>query len=357
MPENIFRKVQEQLDRYSIGFPATTSGIEIQILKELFTENDAEMFLQLTPALETPESIAQRLNKPVKEVAAQLKDMSECGLLYHVRKGDSYEYGVIAFVHGLFEFQVKRLGQKLAQMMDQYINEKFQHTLNEGIDTFFRTVPIQNALDISFNIAPYDDACEVIRNSPEPIIVADCICRKQKELIDHKCEKPREGCIMFGDMAQFYLDHNMARQVDSDEAIQILTGFQKVGLVTQMGTAQNPGGMCNCCGDCCGFLESLNKQSKPSEMVFSNYYAAVNPDACTGCETCLDRCQMGALGMNQEETMEVNLDRCIGCGLCVTTCPEESIQLFIKPEDKRRIPPVDGIEQMMLMAKKRGIQL
>jgi hypothetical protein len=37
MSENVYRKLQKQLDQYSLGFPATESGIEIKILKSLFT--------------------------------------------------------------------------------------------------------------------------------------------------------------------------------------------------------------------------------------------------------------------------------------------------------------------------------
>jgi len=43
----LYRKVQEQIDQYSAGFPARESGIEIQILERLFTVKEAEIFLQL----------------------------------------------------------------------------------------------------------------------------------------------------------------------------------------------------------------------------------------------------------------------------------------------------------------------
>jgi ferredoxin len=65
---------------------------------------------------------------------------------------------------------------------------------------------------------------------------------------------------------------------------------------------------------------------------------------------------MGALEMNDDGSAEIDLDRCIGCGLCVTTCQEEAIQLIPKPEGKRRTPPANTLEQMMYMAKKRGIE-
>lgn len=41
MAELIFRELQERLDKYSLGFPATDSGVELEILRELFSEEDA----------------------------------------------------------------------------------------------------------------------------------------------------------------------------------------------------------------------------------------------------------------------------------------------------------------------------
>jgi electron transport complex protein RnfB len=164
-----------------------------------------------------------------------------------------------------------------------------------------------------------------------------------------------QACFMFGSMGQYYLDRRMGREVSLEEAIDIMGQCREAGLVTQPATSQNPSGMCNCCGDCCGVLKALKKHPKPAELVFTNHFAMVDADACTGCETCLDRCQMDALSMNDDQIAEVNKDRCIGCGLCVTTCPGEAIRLIPKSATERRVPPASTAEQMMFMAKKRGI--
>jgi electron transport complex protein RnfB len=47
METDLYRKLQRQLDQYSMGFPATESGVEIKILKKLFSEEDAGLFLQM----------------------------------------------------------------------------------------------------------------------------------------------------------------------------------------------------------------------------------------------------------------------------------------------------------------------
>jgi len=127
------------------------------------------------------------------------------------------------------------------------------------------------------------------------------------------------------------------------------------GLITQPATSQNPSGMCNCCGDCCGPLNSLKHHPKPAELVFSNHFVTIDPEVCTGCETCVERCQMDAIGMDEAGLAMANLDRCIGCGLCVTTCPTQAVALRKKSQEHLQIPPETSFEQMMNMAKDRGI--
>ncbi|MBW1782042.1 MAG: 4Fe-4S binding protein [Deltaproteobacteria bacterium] len=352
MTEDIYRRLQKRLDHYSLGFPATESGVEIEILKELFSEEDATMFLHLTPKPETPEDVAQRMDRPLEAVAAQLNDMSERGLLFRLRKGDVVKYGAIPFVHGLFEFQVSRLDQRLAELVERYMDEGFHGAITRGAAAFLRPVPIQRTIKVLHNVAPYEDASEILRKANK-VVVTDCICRKQKQLVGQGCDKPLEVCFMFGSMGQYYVDRGMGREVSADEAVRILTEAQEAGLVTQPATAQNPGGMCNCCGDCCGVLSSLKRHPKPAEMVFSNYFVVVDPDACTGCETCLDRCQMDAIHMNGDGSAQINRDRCIGCGLCVAACPEEALTLTSRPDHERLTPPLTGFEQMAFMAEKR----
>ena len=354
MTDTIYRRLQERLDLYSMGFPATSSGIELDILRYLFSEDDAAMFLALSHTLETPESVASRLGQPADNVASQLDDMAERGLLFRVRKKAGARYGAIPFVHGLFEFQVKALERELAEMVGRYFKEGFEKAMQASADCFLRPIPVNRSIDARHHVASYDDAVEILKGKPR-IVVTDCICRKCMTVLDKGCGKPLETCFMFGSMGQYYLDRDMGREVSLKEAVAIMDACREAGLVTQPATAQNPSGMCNCCGDCCGVLTALNKHPKPAELVISNHLAEVRSEDCTGCETCLIRCQMNALSMDAEGTARVDPDRCIGCGLCVVTCPTEAIRLTPKPEEDWRIPPTSMAEQMMLMARKRQL--
>jgi Pyruvate/2-oxoacid:ferredoxin oxidoreductase delta subunit len=354
MTQDVFKKLQKQLDQYSLGFPATESGIEIEILKRLFSEQDVDMFLNMTPMLETPEQVAGRLNAPAVEIDAKLSDMAARGLLFSLKKGDTIKYGANPFVHGLFEFQTTRIDRDLVVLLKKYLDEEFEKALLDSSASFLRTIPVQHSIDVKHNVAPYEDASEILKKAKK-IVVTDCMCRKSANLVDEGCGKPLEVCFMFGSMGQYYLDHNMGRELDIDEALEILLQAQEAGLVTQPASSQNPKGMCNCCGDCCIPLTALNHQPSPAEIVFSNHFAVVDRDLCSSCEICVDRCQMEAIALDEESIAAVNLHRCIGCGLCVITCPDEALTLTPKPADQRQTPPINTREQMLGMAMKRGV--
>lgn len=354
MADPIFRQLQERLDQYSVGFPATDTGIEIQILERLFSVVDAKVFLQLSPMLETPEAIAPRIGMEPDNAAATLADMADRGILFSLRKNGTTRYGAIPFVHGLFEFQIKRMDRELASMVRQYMDAEFKDAMSFSASNFLRVIPVQKSVDQRSRVAPYEDAIKLLEKVDQ-IVITDCACRKSNAALDQDCGKPLEVCFMFGSMGQYYLDHDMGREIDMEEAAKILADAHDKGLVTQPATSQNPSGMCNCCGDCCGPLTSLKHHPKPAEMVFSNYFARVDETLCTGCETCLERCQMEAIRIDDEALARVDPDRCIGCGLCVTTCPTEALILAQKGEDAFQVPPETTFEQMMNMAKNRGV--
>ncbi len=64
------------------------------------------MFLSLSPMVEKPAAIAERLGRPVEEVTDNLEDMALRGLLFRLKKNNDVKYGATAFIHGIFEFQL-----------------------------------------------------------------------------------------------------------------------------------------------------------------------------------------------------------------------------------------------------------
>jgi NAD-dependent dihydropyrimidine dehydrogenase PreA subunit len=177
-------------------------------------------------------------------------------------------------------------------------------------------------------------------NSNGPFAVINCVCRQSKDLLGEPCKLSdiRETCIVIKDFAEVLIEKGAGRGITKQETVQLLDRAEKVGMVLQPENNQNPLFLCCCCGCCCGVLTSVKKFPHPSEYFHSNFFAEVDPNLCQACETCLERCQMGAISLS-ESVARVDRDQCIGCGLCVATC--EAFALQLKKKIEETVPPKD----------------
>ena len=77
MNQEMYKRLARHLDQLPGGFPKTESGVELRILKRLFTEEEAELARHLTHLPEPAEAIARRANRPVEELADRIQQVSQ----------------------------------------------------------------------------------------------------------------------------------------------------------------------------------------------------------------------------------------------------------------------------------------
>ncbi len=350
--KDVYEHLRQRLDEMSVGFPATDSQIEIRLLKWLFSEEEAALFLDLSPILEAPRVVADRLSLDVKEVSEKMEEMAQKGLLFRHRKGDLVRYATPPFVIGIYEHQVMRIDTKFAKKFEEYFERAFGPSLESFQTPLLRTIPVNRQLVAAYPVAPYEDVLGII-DDQKKIAVAPCICRTIARLNAKGCEKTTENCFLFGSYADYYVENGLGRFINKEEAKEIIKKNEEEGLVMQPFNSQKAGGMCSCCGDCCGILRSLKMQPKPAHAIRSNYYAQVEGELCTGCEACAERCQIEAINVD-DGISKINLDRCIGCGLCVSTCPVEAIALIQKPQEQQYEPPKIDVETYIRITQERS---
>jgi ferredoxin len=349
--QDVYERLREHLHNLPVGFPGTESGVEIRILKRLFTKEEAEMACQLSPFPATGTVIAEKVGLEVETVEALLEQMSKKGLIFNSRKGGITTYSASWFVVGIFEYQVNRLTKEFIEDFDQYLDDGYRDELLSYDTHQLRVVPVNKAVNAAKSVASYDDARELVKQQSK-ISVQNCICRQKKDMQGKSCSRheEREICLAFSGGAYYFLEHGLGREISQEEALTLLDFAEDKGLVVSPGNAQKTFVMCLCCGDCCEYLSVLKTHSKPSSLVNSSYYAQVDEELCIGCETCVDRCQIDAITI-VDDVSTVNLNRCIGCGLCVTTCPEEALSLQLKTEIEA--PPANVYELYMKIGNER----
>lgn len=352
MDKNVYKRLAQHLDDLPGGYPATESGVEIRILRQLFTPQEAELALLLSLVSEEARVVAYRAGLPVEEVANRLLEMERKGLLFASHdNGEPARYMALQFVVGIWEFQVGRLTPELVRDFEEYLPSLFDAKAWKKAPQI-RTVPVHEAIDPDLEILSYEKAEELVK-AHDSFTVTPCICRSEMRLEGKGCDKPLETCLSFGSSADFFQMSGAGRAITKEEALGVLLKADKAGLVLSPGNAQDASFICACCGCCCGVLRSLKFHENPGELVSTPFVAVVRTEDCIGCTRCIRRCQMDALEMEDGKAI-LDPRRCIGCGLCVTTCPADCIRLVRKPEDAQPFIPKNIVGTTIRLGKARG---
>ncbi len=355
--EQIYRKLQQHLDKQAVGFPATKSGAEIRILRRFFSPEEARLAMHLTykpaPVGRIRES-AGSAGISQDRVEGMLDNMAMNGVIGRLEREGTPHFFTMPFVVGMYECQLNRLTPEFLNDVEQFTSDKAFGLSFLGTELpQMRTIPIGKSISIEHRVTTYDHIADIVKDSEGPFVVLECICRKTAAMKGNTCKKTarKETCMAIGNMAKHAAHIGAGRALGRDEALEIFRQNEEEGLVFQPSNTQKVDFICSCCGCCCGMLRVHKMLPKPMDFWAANYYAEVNKETCSACGTCVERCQVGAVTV--EGTAVVNLDRCIGCGNCVVTCPTESMRLHRK--EKETAPPKDAEKLYdIIMANKKG---
>ncbi|MBW1849013.1 MAG: 4Fe-4S binding protein [Deltaproteobacteria bacterium] len=350
MKEDVYTRLREFLNTLPAGYPETPTGVEIKILKKLFTPDEAELAMKLNKEPESIQTIAERTGMQEKELAEKLEEMAQKGLIFRVRVGEERHYQAFHFLVGIYEFQLNTIDKEFSELFEEYL-PYLGMEMARAKTSQLRVIPVESAVGKGGSVEPYNQVLELVKKQTV-LSVANCICRKEQGLLGNPCNKPSEVCIGFGDMAQYFIDNNLARQIDVAECLNLLDKAEEAGLVLQPTNAKELQWICCCCSCCCPGLKYAKTISRPQDMVHSYYEARIDPDECTACGDCIERCPMDAI-QEGDDNSEIIEGRCIGCGLCASTCPVEAITLMPKPGMES--PPEDYSEVLDRISADRGV--
>ena len=384
---SIYHRLREHFDSGPIPFSETSTGVEIRLLENIFSESDCRMLLALGWARITAEKCRVRLQKdgapegslPIEEIRGMLEKMYVQGSINMKIKQGKKKYCLDPVVIGWFEHKIDFLTPEQVQMFNEYADQAFpvawggdgvgtgtppqmrvlvhpgsieneEATTNAG-----RVVDINASLSYKPEVAMHDDVRRMLRALPEDglFVLVNCVCKQSQDLIGEPCKitDDRRHCMSFGPSSQAYLDRGQGVRISKDEAIKKLEWQIAQGLVLQCGNyADELREVCACCGCCCGVLRNAKKLKKPTDIFHVTYQAQINDDRCKKCGTCAKRCHMDAIIQEMEgkkKNFHVDLDRCIGCGVCVSGCKNNAISLVKKETAKPPKSKDDLVKQRL----------
>jgi Na+-translocating ferredoxin:NAD+ oxidoreductase RNF subunit RnfB len=356
MTMNPYEKLAAVLDTIPNGYPAAEDGTHLRILEWVFTPEEADLASQLKLSAETVDEMATRLNRSKEELEVLLETMLEKGQInsWDSKSAGARKYGLMPFAVGIYEEQLNRMDEEFAQILENYLHHAFKKiTASEPV--IFQVIPVNQSLSTELEIHSFEKAEQLIESSAS-WGVRECICKKQKELIGEPCSFPKTVCLTFAPRKEKAFEgHELTKPITKEESLRILKEAEEAGLVHCSFNVQTDHQyICNCCSDCCGVLRGVEKLENPRDFIKTDFVMTVDADLCSGCGTCIDRCQFGALSL-PDDICVVDTKRCIGCGVCAMVCPENALELIRVEFPEKPPQPDNQPDWMKQRAKSRGV--
>ncbi|RPH75571.1 hypothetical protein EHM76_01355, partial [bacterium] len=277
-----YQNLADALDSLPNGFPHTASGVELKILRKIFSPEEAFLAGRLHGTPEPVEMIAERACLPVDEAKARLKDLAKRGLVWGGPVERELRFRLAPFIVGIYEAQPVPMDHEYAHLIEDYMAEGGAAGIMRPDPPLHRVIPAQGAVKSEW-ILPYDDVRAII-SAAKTFSVQDCMCRvQQDQLGSRRCSFPLHNCLSFSAHGRPPLPGDISKE----EALAVLEQTEEIGLVhTVSNVIQGVGYVCNCCGCCCGLLRGITDWGIEKSVAYANYFAAVDAGVCSGCGVC-----------------------------------------------------------------------
>ena len=346
--------------------PFAASDTFLELLKFYLDEEDVEFILNFKhrSSMNT-EQLKKNSRLSEEEIKRKAEKLARKGFIFNQPSSS----GIIVYrllpiiVIGTFEYtfmngipegeetkKYKGLAQLYAKLIDEFTNSVQKEYDNlipvfKNQPPFGRAVPvfensdgeqieivINQELDVEQTVLPSQKVEEII-NKFDDIAVGNCFCRNYHRLLDEPCEinAPLECCFTFGKSARHVIEHGFGKKIDKKEALKIMRDAEEAGLIHMafhngLDIYREENSVCNCC-KCCSDSFNLWRKGAVPLIYSTNYLSMIKQEVCIGCGTCVEKCPIDAIELNDESKAERNEEYCIGCGICSRFCPEGAISL------------------------------
>ena len=367
-PVDVYERLADALDALPSGFTRTPSKLEIELIKIVFTHEEASLAGQLTRTPETAADIARRVGLDEVPVTVLLESMVprrmvradtlalETGVkgLGKVEakagqqsKAESVKkYRLSPFLVGWFESYLQETqpdSERFAKLYEQYVIEGGGERIFAPRPGPQGVIPYRGSLKPEWlKREPHNDIDAHFQRY-DRFLVIDCVCKKdQVASHGHSCEMPIKRCGFVGMPPKVPLSENVLAR---EEAMKLWAELDAMGTMiiegfygyTMGAEAPQFVGGCHCCGCCCAILNSARLGTLKETVQRSNYRVVKDYAKCHACGECVRRCQVFAHTFDKaiDGKPVYHRDRCVGCGACGMGCPSGALHLEPVSEAER----------------------
>ncbi len=370
--KDLYRELGDKIDGLTMRAP--WNDALHAILKELYSEEDAELVLKMPYGLSRLSRLERTTGIPRQDLERRLASACPRGLVIDLRLGEEIWYAPSPMAIGIFEFTMMRTDAraepaKWARLFRDYLEDGSFWAANLGAGqkvSLMRAVPHDGAVrpEEYVEVLDYEKATAIVESSNR-FAMGICSCRHERRHVDgdDACKRgaPLGNCSTFGPAVDFMVRNGFAREVSKAEMLENLARSRELGLVLDADNVKrNVTFMCHCCGCCCNVLRGVTRHGYPNAVVTSSFIAASDREKCLGCGKCSKRCPVEAIPrvpdpdprFRKHGRPKVDEALCIGCGVCTLTCNPGAMKLHKRAQ--RVLHPETTFERLLLQCLERG---
>lgn len=342
----IYVRMRNRINRIGKGIGSIPSANSFEMIMELWNEQDAENYLKMPlHQVFTAADYSEKANISEEEAATILEDQAHRNLIWRAVRGGQPVYALMPYINGFWEFgELDRALHGTIEDVAHFdsLGITGADPGSNGFDTtfpLFRTYPISADVVEGGVLRPYSDWRAIIKRH-KTITVSPCQCRTMWTAlgVPFPEEHPMNTCLSLGEMAEYFIENDIGKQITQDEAIAVVEDIISRGMVVEAICAKNPDIICCCHSESCGNL--MGYRGVDGKAVAAKYFNAYTLDydkeKCLKCGLCVNKCPMHSI--QQGEDGYVTLDEaCVRCGQCIPDCPGKA--RILKPiEDYPELP-------------------
>ena len=356
----VYINLRNKLMRLGTGLGAQVEENERawDFIMMLYTEEDAARILDM-PLYQvfSPRDYAILSGCSIDEAEEILADMADRTLIIERTRGGDKFYELMNMEFGWWEWNLERWDDE-----GFIANHETAFAFNNGLSNAFFLEPYLITMPPTADVIeggeflPYTSWEDVIR-SHEIMCTVPCACRtaglkrgdrSEENIKQYNCDT----CFCFGDVAEMMIEKGVGRQLTREEAIENIKSNIAIGTVTQALWAKDQMVICQCDGEQCtnlGVYRNIGAFVPGLTSRASLYTRAYDKETCIGCGTCIDRCNLAALSLDEEGKIAVT-EACVRCGQCAYVCPAQAVKL-VPMEGEYPMPEDDFMEKSRRLAR------
>lgn len=382
VPE-VYMKARALMNTYGYGMGNTLNDHTAYAFQTELTEDEAQAYLDMPWGVEF--HISDYMDKSGmsrEDCERYAETLYEKGYVNRTVDDDGTTYGQVGFsmryvnYHLPYTMVDPDYVTALFAPKGLFADDEAQLAYNAAGTPWFSPLPVNASVVKDGAIDPHDDIEQIFADKNK-FSVAPCVCRGvglmmtgdvpegypedltvfedfTTECTSNSGSVHLETCLCIGEEAQAMIDMGRAREISREEALDIVRRAVDEGCVVDRAFSRDSECMCMCERDTCLFINSWKTVASGANgslagsrtfQQVSHYNLDVDYDLCIGCGTCVPRCPMEAISMDEATGKPVVNDMCFRCGQCAYVCPAEARKLVPRPVDEVHDYPATMFEE------------